>query len=331
MTTAVAICPLDVVKTRIQASSTNALLHTGVIGSVRSIVQQEGVAALYRGLSPTLFSLMPSWALYFSSYETIKNLFENKQSWSTHLVSSVGAGAINAVALAPLWTVRTRLQTQTSSASQRRYRGMVQCLVTIAREEGLPALYRGVAPSLLGLVHVAVQFPTYEFFKARINHSLGGKDSDPKDDKHDAGPYAILFASVLSKIIASIVAYPHEVLRTRLQNHTSCGSSSSCSNSINTNSHTQAESMSHGGQRLGTEILMETTSTSRSVAGAGAAAASREERLSMLRLAQRMLRTDGLPSFYRGLGVNLIRVVPAAAITFTTYETTMHWLREEYP
>jgi len=30
---------------------------------------------------------------------------------------------------------------------------------------GLAALYRGLTPSLLGLIHVAVQFPLYEALK----------------------------------------------------------------------------------------------------------------------------------------------------------------------
>lgn len=36
---------------------------------------------------------------------------------------------------------------------------------TIYRTEGVPAFFRGLLPSLLGITHVAVQFPLYEFLK----------------------------------------------------------------------------------------------------------------------------------------------------------------------
>lgn len=36
---------------------------------------------------------------------------------------------------------------------------------------------------------------------------------------------------------------------------------------------------------------------------------------------------DGLRGFYRGCGTNLVRTVPAAAITFTTFELAARQLR----
>jgi solute carrier family 25 folate transporter 32 len=37
-------------------------------------------------------------------------------------------------------------------------------------------------------------------------------------------------------------------------------------------------------------------------------------------------RTEGLPGFYRGLSVNLIRTVPSSALTLLTYEVLMRKL-----
>lgn len=55
--------------------------------------------------------------------------------------------------------------------------------------------------------HVAVQFTLYEKAKAWAAHG----SSDPLT------PSAILLCSALSKMIASLATYPHEVLRTRIQ------------------------------------------------------------------------------------------------------------------
>lgn len=40
----------------------------------------------------------------------------------------------------------------------------------------------------------------------------------------------------------------------------------------------------------------------------------------VLRLAKKIIRTDGYAGFYRGFGANLMRTVPACILTFSSYE-----------
>lgn len=51
--------------------------------------------------------------------------------------------------IAPMWTIRTRMMTQTNHED---YRNSFHAIRKIYQTEGLYALYRGLIPSMLGLV-----------------------------------------------------------------------------------------------------------------------------------------------------------------------------------
>ena len=72
---------------------------------------------------------------------------------------------------------------QTQSPCETRYRHTLDAAITIYRSEGIRAFYRGLLPSLLGITHVAVQFPLYEKLKivARTFSSI----STPPCEKTD--------------------------------------------------------------------------------------------------------------------------------------------------
>jgi len=103
------------------------------------------------------------------------------------------------------------------------YRSTYDCARRITVEEGLRTFYSGLLPSLFGVSHVVVQFPALEYLK----HALQPDDWPPKDQhfttQHHANPlplpmHRLILAIILSKALASGATYPHEVLRTRLQN-----------------------------------------------------------------------------------------------------------------
>lgn len=208
------LSPLDVVKTRLQVQgmgvTANPVRYRGIFHALRVMGREEGFGAYYRGLSASVWAFVPNWAIYWYTYEAFKRrLVERSKAPAPllHIASALGAGAITAVTTAPFWTLKSRLQTDMAPGVARRYRSVPHGFRKIIAEEGVSGLYKGLTPTMLGLGHVAVQFPLYEYLKSTLS---GGRHEDVRASH-------VLIASSLSKIAASAMFYPHEVLRTRIQ------------------------------------------------------------------------------------------------------------------
>jgi solute carrier family 25 folate transporter 32 len=210
------VCPLDVIKTRFQVEGMpHGRKGSVILRSFNQIIHKEGARGLYRGLSPTILALLPNWAVYFSIYEQLKSLLSSHDgshqlSVGANIIAASGAGAATIIATNPLWVVKTRFQTQGMRNGVIPYTGTIAALRRISREEGIRGLYSGLVPALAGISHVAIQFPVYE----KVKLYLAQRDNTTVDSLR-AGDVAI--ASSVSKIVASTLTYPHEVVRSRLQ------------------------------------------------------------------------------------------------------------------
>ena len=79
-------CPLDVIKTRLQAqgsfqrrqgSGPARVVYRGLSGTARTIWVEDGIRGLYRGLGPMLLGYIPTWAVYMSTYESTKDILND--------------------------------------------------------------------------------------------------------------------------------------------------------------------------------------------------------------------------------------------------------------
>ncbi|KAF9162379.1 hypothetical protein DFQ26_003591 [Actinomortierella ambigua] len=265
LVTSIVTCPLDVVKTRLQNQgvATGAQKsYKGTAGTLTRIWSEEGIRGLYRGLGPTIFGYLPTWAIYFTAYDYFKDLVATQtghpeSNLFVYIVAAMSAGATSTTITNPLWVIKTRFMTQNDHTPYR-YKNTLDAFVTIYRVEGVRGFYKGLGSSLMGITHVALQFPLYEKLRIWLK---------PKDSDHVSSG-AILAASSTSKMAASIATYPHEVIRTRLQNQST-----------------------HPPKYKG-----------------------------IIHACQLIYREEGIRAFYKGMPTNLLRTVPASAMTILTYE-----------
>lgn len=97
--------PFDIVRQRLQIQDTLAhgsVRYTGTIDVFRKIVRTEGLRSLFAGYSVTLMRDAPFAAIYFLSYESMKEAQQRvfgltKLSTPHHLAAGAVAGAIRSV------------------------------------------------------------------------------------------------------------------------------------------------------------------------------------------------------------------------------------------
>ncbi|XP_028774660.1 folate transporter 1, chloroplastic-like isoform X2 [Neltuma alba] len=223
--TVVVMHPLDVVRTRFQVNDGRVPFvpsYKNTAHAVITVARSEGLRGLYAGLLPAVLGSTISWGLYFYFYDKAKQRYarnrEEKLSPGYHLASAAEAGTLVCLCTNPVWLVKTRMQLQNPLHQAQPYNGIYDAFKTIMKEEGLRALYRGIVPSLFLVSHGAMQFMVYEELRKMIV-DLKSKESEMHHQKPDkllnSMDYAVLGAT--SKVAATLISYPFQVLRARLQ------------------------------------------------------------------------------------------------------------------
>lgn len=224
------ICaPLDLVRTRMQvwgevsASASSSSNNTTInnknltpLGAIKEILQKEGWRGMFRGLGATLVTVPLFWGVYFPLYDETKHKVRVQHpDWPpalVHMGAAVFTGAVADVICNPLFVIRTRLQTQAlhqlTGHQKLQQSSMAQTAKQLYADHGARVFWRGMSANLMGLSHVAVQFPAYEFLKKQAR--------ERRDDGNPETALELLGASGLAKICASLLTYPHEVLRSRM-------------------------------------------------------------------------------------------------------------------
>lgn len=300
------------VNTPSSASLNAAPKYKGVIGTLSTIVKEEGIPGLYRGVIPITVGYLPTWAIYFVVYEDCKKYTSKhfaQYPFVSNMISALTAGASSTLVTNPIWVVKTRLMAQ--PAGNLHYSGTIDAFSKMFREEGIISFYAGLGPALLGLLHVAVQFPLYEKCK-KVFHV---DDENPK--LHQIPQ--ILASSVISKICASTITYPHEVIRTRIQvqpniRYSSTAESNSASAGAAVGKTSSPKSSSHSSSRGSYSSFNKRNTSVMKYHG-------------IIQTTKTIFLEEGWRAFYSGLATNMVRTVPASALTLLSYEVIASTIR----
>ncbi|GLE10731.1 hypothetical protein PINS_up022971 [Pythium insidiosum] len=110
--------PLDLVKVRYQVHEKSAKAYQSLSHAFRTIVAEEGMRSLFRGMSPALYGSTLSWGLYMLLYQNAKQRYARmaddgwiQGSWQ-YFFSAMEAGIVCVPITNPIWLIKVRMQVQ---------------------------------------------------------------------------------------------------------------------------------------------------------------------------------------------------------------------------
>ncbi|TRY81724.1 hypothetical protein DNTS_031312 [Danionella cerebrum] len=140
-------------------------LYRGPLHCISTVLQIEGLQGLYRGMGAMILRDVPGYTLYFIPYTLFCNWLnpDGNSSPNPCCIWLAGglAGSISWVTATPADVVKSRLQAD--AMQQRKYKGILHCIVESYRTEGLHVFFRGATVNAVrGFPMCATMFLGYE-------------------------------------------------------------------------------------------------------------------------------------------------------------------------
>jgi len=147
------VVPFELVKIKLQDKLSP---YSGPMDVVRKVIRTEGVLGLYAGMEATFWRHLWWNGGYFGCIFQVRSLLPEAQSAKARLMNDLIAGTVGGfVGTAintPFDVVKSRIQGSTKVPGVvPKYNWTYPALVTIFREEGPAALYKGFVPKVLRL------------------------------------------------------------------------------------------------------------------------------------------------------------------------------------
>ena len=206
------VCPLDIVKCRMQA---NPGMYSGVGDGFKQIKASQGLGGFTLGWLPTLVGYSAQGFGKFGFYEIFKDVYrsaagESEPKYRTvgFAVSSACAEIIADVLLCPWEATKVRMQT---SAEGTFPTSGVKAFTTIQSQEGAAGLYKGIKP-LWGrqVPYTIVKFVAFEKIVQMFYTKYFTR---PKSEYSKGTQLMITFASgYIAGVFCAVVSHPADTM-----------------------------------------------------------------------------------------------------------------------
>ena len=167
--------PLDSIKTRLQSESLLiASSRTSAYRCARSIYDEGGFRAFFRGLSLPLCSKSFEQFIAFGTQSAVDNFLEGIDVEEGTLrtgISGVAAGSTTALLLTPIYLVKVQLQV---TSKQSGLAGPLSVITSTINKLGFFGLYTGAVPIFVGTsIGYGFRFVVYDKATHVAEHSFG--------------------------------------------------------------------------------------------------------------------------------------------------------------
>ncbi|KAL1833566.1 hypothetical protein ACET3Z_003217 [Daucus carota] len=201
-----------------QTSSTRINLPPPRVGPIAvgvKIIQQDGVKALFSGVSATMLRQTLYSTTRMGLYDVMKQKWTDPDTGNMPLTTKIGAGLIaggvGAAVGNPADVAMVRMQADGRlPASQRRnYKSVIDAITQMRKSEGITSLWRGSSLTVnRAMLVTASQLASYDQIKESILDNNLMKD----------GLGTHVTASFAAGFVASVVTNPVDVIKTRVMN-----------------------------------------------------------------------------------------------------------------
>merc|ERR1719356_2305214 len=210
-----ALCPVDVVKTRVQLDPVK--YNRGLIGGFRQVIAEEGVMALSTGLGATAFGYFIQGWFKFGGVEFFKinaaqSLGEEK-AWENKTAIYMGAAAlaecIADIFLCPLEAVRIRSVSDPEFCD-----GLADGFSKMLKSDGIGGFYAGLAPILAKQVpYTMAKFAVQGSAADAIYASMG---KSPSELSSGTNLGISLTSGVIAGVAAAVISHPADTLLSKI-------------------------------------------------------------------------------------------------------------------
>jgi len=249
-----AVCPVDVVKTRMQLNP--AKYNQGMIGGFRQVIAEEGAMALSTGIGATAFGyFVQGWFKFggveFFKIQAVKALGEQK-AWDNrtaiYLGSAAGAEFIADIFLCPLEACRIRSVSDPAYGSN-----LVSVGSRLIKEEGvLRGFYSGFGPILFKQIpYTMAKFAVQGLVAEKM---YGGMGKNPKECGAGLNMGVALSSGTVAGVVAAIISHPADTLLSKVNKAGAGGDGSIPSRMLNITKETGVVKLCTSG--LGARCVM---------------------------------------------------------------------------